>query len=223
MKRIIFLLVFALPIFIYCQKTKVTNEAVAVGTALEKVKEATSELSRTGFFDGTFDVSVKFNNVVSDENGVEFKIWFLSFKKQKNKSIDNSYTAKYQFKTSEKSEVSALKFTNDLAAILNNGIQAYKSVEPKPLSRNGFEIVSSFTLERSGEGGVSLEISPITIGATKKRQRKSIHTVTLTFTPKPKVKPVDELDLLKKSDEVITKSNELLKMSKELIEKYKDL
>ncbi|CAZ98448.1 trypco2 family protein [Zobellia galactanivorans] len=186
MKHILLLFVLTLPLNVTGQKSKLNDESVAVATALEKVKEATSELAQNGYFNGTFDVSVKFNDVVSDENGLEFKIWFLSFTKQRNRSIDNSYTANYQFETTEKTSLTAYEFSSDLAEILSNGIQAYKSVEPYPLTRNGFEIVSSFTLERSGEGGASIELSPISIGATKKRQRKSVHTITLTFSPKAK-------------------------------------
>ncbi|OWW25798.1 hypothetical protein B4Q04_09390 [Zobellia sp. OII3] len=65
----------------------------------------------------------------------------------------------------------------------NTSLYKKYQIQINPL-RN--EIVSSFTLERSGEGGTSLELSPISIGVTKKRQRKSVHTITLTFSPKAK-------------------------------------
>jgi len=182
MKKLLFLFLCITPILLFSQKP-LSNEAVAVEVALEQIKEATAELSRTGYFNGRFDVRVRFNNVVSDDNGVDFNIWFLSFNTRRNKSINNSYTAKYTFSTTEKSSLIPLKFKNNLAKVLNNGIQAYKNVSPGAMSRNGFEIVSSFTLEKSIGGGGSVVIAPVTIGAIKKRSKRSVHSVTLTFTP----------------------------------------
>jgi hypothetical protein len=162
-----------------------TNNALGLQTALDEIEKVTDELITSGKIEGNFDVAVKFNNVVTDDTDFELKILFLKFKKSKSSSITNSFTYKYKFSAFKRNNLKANQLKLDLAKTLSSGIRAYQNTTPNNLQKNGFTLTVGFTIINNGQGraGVSI-LEPVTINASKRRQRKSVHTITMTFKPK---------------------------------------
>lgn len=170
----------------FSQKGSVINQnSIGLQNAINEIKLVTEELSNSGKIEGDFDVSVKFNNVVTDETGFELSLFFLSFKRIKNKSIENTFTSKYKFTATKKKLITPYVYKQSLAEALNSGIEAYQNTDSGLLTKNGFNITMSFTISKSISGTGSYTITPITLGASRSRQKKSVHIISIDFTPKP--------------------------------------
>jgi len=167
------------------QKNGNEENSVVLQKALNELKEVTSEVASSGMIEGTFEVSIKLNNVVSSDSGFELNVLFLKFKKSKKQSYDNSFTTKYKFNAVKRFASKPYSFEQNLAKAITSGIQTYQSVKSGDLEKNGFNITLAFTLSKSLSGeGSGVIVKPITIGASKSRQKKVIHTVTIDFKPK---------------------------------------
>jgi hypothetical protein len=195
----------------FAQKGGVKNDnSIGLQKALNEIKDVTEELSNSGEIEGDFDVSIKFNNVVTDETGFELSILFLSFKKSKNKSIENTFTSKYKFSASKKSLLNPFIYNQSLSKALKSGIEAYQNTDAGILSKNGFNLTISFTITKSISGDGSYTIEPITIGASRSRQKKSVHTITIDFKPKTVVQPSETNELIKKTNILLEKTYKLI-------------
>jgi len=164
---------------------KPKNSPIELQAALDEIRKVTDEIVDSGEIEGEFDVTVKFNNVITDESEFELKILILTFKKSKSKSVENSFTFKYKFSTEKISASVPFNFTQNLAKALKSSIVAYQRTDSGNLNKNGFSTAISFTISRSRSMGGSIAIiEPITIGGKKGRSRKNVHTITIDYTPK---------------------------------------
>jgi hypothetical protein len=209
------LLFFALFLFLntgFAQKGGNESNALVLQEALDELKKVTDEIATSGMIEGSFDVSIKLNNVVSSESGFELNILFLKFKRSKTQSYDNSFTTKYKFTAKKKNLARPYSFNQNLARAITSGIETYLNANPGDLTKKGFNLTLSFTLSKtlSGEGsGVIVE--PITIGASKSRQKKTVHTITIDFKPKEEEAPSKTNELIKETNKLLTETNEILK------------
>lgn len=216
-KTVILLLVLFVCNFGFSQKGRISNDnSIGLQKALNEIKGVTEELSNSGEIEGDFDVSIKFNNIITDDSGFELKILIFNFKKTRNQSIDNSFTSKYKFSATKKSSEKAFVYQQSLASALKSGIEAYQNTNSGILNKNGFNVTVSFTISKSSsaEGSYTI-IEPISIGASRSRTKKSVHTVTIDFKPKKEEKPSETNELIKKTNQLLEKTNRLLENSKE--------
>lgn len=224
MKKIITLFIIV-PLLVsnsFAQKDKSSRSnpksKVALETVLNELKKVTDEISNISSLDGQFEVSIKLNDVIANESGVKFSVLFFSFNKSRKKTIDNSFTTKYKFQVGKSD--SAKGFTIKFAEYINEQIQAYVNSYSGELIKNGFSINTSFTIEKSGGlSGSDIELKPITFGFNAKRNKKSIHSVTIEYKP---TKSIDSSDALKKSIELNEKSSELINTANKLLEAVKN-
>ena len=213
MKNVILLTILLMTTLVgFSQKGgSVDMNAISLQSALNEIKLVTDDLKESGELNGDFDVSVKFNDVVSDEYGFELKILFISLNRKKSRSIDNSFTAKYKVSVGDKISIVPKDPQYSLAKALKSGIDAYQNTDAGDLTKNGFNVTVSFTFNSSLAGEGSYEfLQPVTISASKGRQKKSVHTVTIDFKPK-------KVSGLSNTDKLITKTNELIEETNKIL------
>lgn len=166
-------------------KSKETK--IEVNQAFSKVYNATqqalTEIQNSELALESIDLAFATTTTTDISGGV--KLWVVSGKYQRTKS--NSKKATFTFEQDENTakslvEDKSIKYFKDYLIAVINGAKDIKSVDSFGLKE--IEVEVEFTIKNAVEGGVEIEISPITPSATVNREKEAVHTITIKLKKK---------------------------------------
>lgn len=167
--------------------SKSKEPKIEVNEAFKKVYDATQqallETQNSELELESIDLAFATTTTTDISGGV--KLWVVSGKYQRSKS--NSKKATFTFGRDTNTakalveDASVKYFKNYLIAVIN-GSKGVKSVDSFGLKE--IEVEVEFTIKKAVEGGVEIEISPVTPSATINREKEAVHTITIKLKKK---------------------------------------
>ena len=163
-------------------KSKVIN--IEVGEAFKRVYQATQESfaeadNKTLKLE-SIDLSFSTTTTFSVEGGV--KLWVVSGKYSRKSS--NSKKATFTFTEDENVKKALTEDTQiqDFKKYLISVIKSTENIQKiEKFGLSEIEVEVVFTLSKSGEGGIEIEILPVTPALSGSKEKEFAHSITLKF------------------------------------------
>lgn len=162
------------------------TKAIEVSTILNTISKRVKKISKQQHQAGDLDVKIKLQNVIAKEVETNVSFFVVQGDYGRKWEYDNSFTAKYQFKIPEPKSSLVTADLEDIAQALEDAFVRYEAVATSDeIGRKGFELVLIFSVSDEGGAGISIDIEPLSFGASGKRTRKTVHEITFSYMPYP--------------------------------------